>query len=101
MKKLKLIQYIPKEKDIKRLIRDYLTVKGWFHFNIQQSTGAHKGISDLIAIKDRRVLFIEVKGQSKRAKQSNHQIEFQKNIESQGGEYILVRCLEDLIEKGV
>ena len=99
--KLKQINNILKEAEILRLVKDYLTLKGWFWFRIQQGIGVYKGISDLIAIKGGRVLFIEVKGQSKKAKQSNDQIEFEKKIVSHGGEYVLVRYLDDLIQKGV
>ena len=98
---LKPQSYIPKEAEILKLVKDYLTIKGWFWFRIQQGIGAYKGISDLIAIKGGRVLFIEVKGQSKKAKQSNDQIEFEKKIVSHGGEYVLVKYLDDLVKRGV
>jgi len=51
----------------------------------------------MVAIKDGRVLFIEMKKPG-RSKQTENQKIFQANIETMGGEYILVRCLEDLIE---
>ena len=95
-KRLKLKQNKPKisENDIKRQIKDYLNAKGWFNFHVLQGLGAYKGIPDRIAIKDNRVLFIEVKKPT--GKQSENQKLFQDNVENQGGEYILVKCLEDL-----
>ncbi|MFW5887701.1 MAG: VRR-NUC domain-containing protein [Bacteriovoracia bacterium] len=100
-KKLKLKQNKPKitENDVKRVVKDYLSVKGWYHFYILQGMGAFKGIPDIIAIKNGRVLFLEIKKPT--GKQSEHQKEFQKNIEHQGGEYVLVRKLEDLEKHGV
>jgi len=58
--------------------------------------GAYKGIPDIIAIKNGRTLYIEVKRLG--GKQSDHQILFQSNIWAKGGHYILVKCLEDMIE---
>ena len=58
--------------------------------------GAYKGIPDIIAIKNGRTLYIEVKRLG--GKQSDHQILFQSNIWEKGGHYILVKCLEDMIE---
>ena len=85
------------EKDIRRVCRDYLLVKGWFVFHLLQGLGCYPGLTDMVAIKDGRVLFIEYKKPG-RSKQSTNQRIFQVNIERKGGEYILVRCLEDLIE---
>lgn len=99
--KLKSQKPIPSENEIKRLVKDYLTIKGWFHFYNLQGMGAFKGIPDIIAIKNGRVLFIECKTPARGSKQSPAQIEFQKNIEYQGGEYVLVDCLEKLMERGV
>ena len=87
------------ENEIKKLTKDYLNIRGWYHFHILQGMGAFKGIPDIIAIKGGRVLFIECK--TIKGRQSDHQIEFQRNIEYQGGEYVLVDCLEKLIERGV
>ena len=99
MKKLKMQSLIPKENEIKRLVKDYLHIRGWYCFSILQGLGAHKGIADIYAIKNGRAIWIEIK--SPRGRQSADQIEFQKNIEYHGGEYLLVRCLDDLIDKGI
>jgi Holliday junction resolvase len=89
------------ENDVKRQVKDYLSLKGWFHFYNLAGMGAYKGIPDIIAIKGGRVLFIECKRPARGSKQSPAQVQFQDNIEAQGGEYVLVRCLEDLIKANV
>ena len=67
---------------------------GWFHFPILKGLGAYKGICDRIAIKDGKVIFIEVKGLKGRL--SNHQEEFKKNIEAAGGIHITARSYIDI-----
>ncbi|MCK4297762.1 MAG: hypothetical protein KAX28_14035 [Candidatus Marinimicrobia bacterium] len=84
------------ENDIKRQIKDYLSLKRYFHFHILQGLGAYKGIPDIIAIKNNRVLFLEIKRLT--GKQSDYQKQFQVDIEGQGGEYYLIKSLEDLIK---
>lgn len=85
------------EQDIKNQVKDYLSLKGYFHFHILQGLGAYKGIPDRIAIKDGRVLFLEIKKPG--GKQSVEQTIFQNEIGIAGGEYILIKCFEDLINK--
>jgi Holliday junction resolvase-like predicted endonuclease len=80
-------------------VRDYLRIKGWFCFHVLQGLGAYRGISDLIAVKDGRVLFVELK--TARGRQSEHQKEFQTDLEAAGGEYLLCRGVEDLQERGI
>jgi len=84
------------ENDIKKQVKQYLSLKGYFHFHILQGLGAYKGIPDIIAIKNNRVLFLEIKRPGGR--QSDYQKQFQADIEGQGGEYYIVKCLEDLIK---
>jgi len=84
------------ENDIKRQIKQLLSLKGYFHFHILQGLGAYRGIPDIIAIKNNRVLFLEIKRPGGR--QSDYQKQFQADIEGQGGEYYIVKCLEDLIK---
>jgi len=84
------------ESDIKKLTRDYMRIKGWFIFPILQGLGAYKGISDFIAIKAGRTVYIENK--SSVGKQRPGQIDFQADIEAHGGEYFLVDCYEDLVK---
>lgn len=84
------------ENDVKQQVRDYLSIKKWFHFHILQGLGAYKGISDRIAVKEGRVLFLEIKAPG--GKLSNDQKEFQANIENVGGEYYVIHSLEEIME---
>ena len=81
------------EKEIRAQVKEYLTMMGWFVFYILQGTGSYKGIPDLIAVKDGRVVFIELK--TRKGKQSAHQVKFQADVEAHGGEYRIVRSLDD------
>jgi len=85
------------ENDVKKQVKQYLSLKGYFHFHILQGLGAYKGIPDIIAIKNNRVLFLEIKRPGG-GRQSDYQKQFQADIEGQGGEYYIVKCLEDLIK---
>ena len=98
MKKVNIIQYKLKasEADIKQLTWDYMQIKGWFIFPILQSLGSYKGISDYIAIKAGRTVYIETK--SPAGEQRQGQKDFQADIEAHGGEYFLVDCYEDLLK---
>ena len=88
------------ETDIRRQVRDYLRIKGWFCFHVLQGgVGVYRGITDLIAAKDGRVLFIELK--TARGRQSEHQKKFQSDLEAAGGEYVLCRGVDELRERGI
>ena len=84
------------ENDIKLQVKQYLSLKGYFHFPILQGRGAYKGIPDRIAIKNGRTIYLEVKKPG--GIQSPEQIDFEWNITRQKGEYYLIDCLEDLIK---
>lgn len=84
------------EGDIKRQLKDYLSINGWFHFPLTAGLGSYKGIPDRIAVKDGRVLFIEVKRPG--GKQSVNQVIFQNEMGIAGGEYWLIDCWEDIIK---
>ena len=73
-----------------------MQIKGWFIFPILQSMGCYPGITDDIAIKNARVVFIEIKKPG--GKQSQVQKDFQALVEAHGGEYFLVDCYEDLLK---
>ena len=90
---------ITPETLIKRDVKRYLALKGWFCFPILQGLGAHKGIADMIACKDKITIFIEIK--TPRGRQSPDQIIFQQNIEATGNRYMVVRGLDDLINGGI
>jgi Holliday junction resolvase-like predicted endonuclease len=87
------------ESEIRRQVKDYLAAKGWFCFHVLQGLGAYKGITDLIAAKNSRIVFIELK--TKTGKQSDYQKQFQADLEAAGGEYILCRGIDDLMERGI
>ena len=87
------------EADIRRQVRDYLRIRGWFVFHILQGLGCYPGVTDLIAVRDGRIVFIELK--TKTGKQSDYQKQFQSDLEAAGGEYILCRGIDDLIERGI
>lgn len=82
------------EAEIQRQIRDYLRWTGWFVYKNHQSLGSHRGLADLTAIKDGKVVWIEVKAPGGR--QSEHQRRFQEELEAHGGTYILARSVEDV-----
>ena len=83
------------ESSILSAVRQYLRLKGWFVIRIQQGLGCHKGISDLIALKDgQNTLWIEVKTETGRL--SEFQEWFQMDITNHGGTYVVVRSLEDI-----
>ena len=83
-----------KEADILSHVRSYLRWAGWYVIRIQQGLGCHKGVSDLIAVKNGSVYFIEIK--TEKGKMSAYQEEFKTNIEEKGCYYFVVRSLEDI-----
>lgn len=83
------------ETAILRVVAGYLRQRQWFVVRHQQGLGCHKGIADLSATKDSRTVWCEIKTAT--GKQSEYQVEFQYQVESHGGEYIVARCLEDAI----
>lgn len=90
MKKLNIL-----ESDIRKQVKDYLQKTGWLVLYFLQGLGSYSGLSDLCAIKNGRVLWIEIKRPGK-GKQSEKQVEFQQQIESHGGTYIIATGVEDL-----
>jgi Holliday junction resolvase len=87
------------ETDIRRQVTDYLQLRQYFCFYVLQGLGAYKGIPDLIAVKNGRVLFIELK--TPRGRQSDYQRKFQANLEAAGGDYVLCRGVDDLQGRGI
>ena len=87
------------ESDIRAQVRDYLRMKGWFCFHLLAGLGCYPGLSDLVAVKDGRVLFIELK--TKTGRQGKKQKEFEADLTAHGGEYLLCRGIEDLEGEGI
>ena len=84
------------ESDIKRQVKEYLNIMGWYNFPLTAGIGSFPGLPDRIAIKNGRTLYLEIK--IPKGKLSEKQKIFQTNIEKFGGEYYVVRSLEDLIK---
>ena len=87
------------ETAIKKMVKQYLQIKGWFIFPLLAGLGAYRGIADFYIIKDGRGIWLEIK--TERGKQSDHQVKFQADIESHGGEYMVCRDIQELIDIGM
>jgi Holliday junction resolvase len=95
VRKLKASELKIKESDIQRTIKEYLQIKGWLVKKIQQSALSEKGIADLFALKAGRTIWVEVK--TKIGKQSHEQVIFEQDVKSHGGEYLIARSVDDVI----
>lgn len=96
-----------KESEIQSQILDYLKIKHIFHY--RQNTGALetksgrfmrfgcKGSPDIVCIINGRYVGVEVK--ASHGQQSPDQKIFEANLRNAGGDYWLVRSLEELISK--
>lgn len=84
------------ESFIKKAIKDYFDKMGWFHFPLLQGLGSYKGLPDIIACKDGKTLFIEVKTET--GEQTIPQQRFQRNIQRVGCHYIVARSVCDIID---
>jgi hypothetical protein len=94
-----------KESDIQRQILDYLALKRIFHY--RNNSGAFVdsnkhfyrfgalGSPDIICVIAGQYVGIEVK--APKGRQSDHQKEFQKNLEEAGGKYVLAYSLDDVM----
>src|SRR5882762_7269684 len=94
-----------RESDTQRAILDYLALKRIFHY--RNNSGAFKdaqnhfyrfgalGSPDIICVILGIFVGIEVK--APKGKQSEHQVEFQRQLELAGGKYILAYSLDDVI----
>jgi len=97
------------EKDIQKACLDLLTRFGYFCYKInnvgiyKKSSGSYipaqtKGIADIVCHPGHgRTIYIEVK--SEIGRQTESQIEFQKNCERVDIEYWIIRDLDTLIKK--
>lgn len=85
-----------KESVIQTHIKRYLQYKGWFVFKNHQSLGSYKGVSDLTAIKNGVVLWIEVK--TEKGKLSEDQNRFRDDMIHAGGNYFVARSIDDVVD---
>lgn len=88
------------ETDIRRVLVDYMRCKGWFVYHCLAGLGSYPGLSDLVAVKDGRIVHIEVKRPGT-GLQSENQKKFQADLEAAGGEYLIARSIEDLERAGI
>lgn len=91
-----MIAIKPTEKQIRSAIVDLLRCCGWFVFFLQQGLGAYKGLPDLVAVNNGRVVFIEVK--TPHGTQSHHQKAFERRWKECGGEYFLLRSPDEAVD---
>jgi hypothetical protein len=84
------------ETQIKHQIRDYLDLKGIFHFPVLQGLGAARGIPDRLICHHGKFIGLEVKARNGRL--SPHQIQFRDRVEAAGGVYIEARSVDDIIK---
>ena len=79
---------------MKRAVRKHLREQGYFVFPLTGwGMGSHPGISDLCAVREGTVLWIECKSATGRLSPAQEQ--FRADIESHGGTYV-VRTVDDL-----
>ena len=83
------------ETALKRDVKKYLKLKGWFVFHCLQGLGCYPGLSDLIACKDGEVWFIECK--SLKGNMSANQMQFEQDLIDHKCNYLVVRKLEDIM----
>ena len=84
---------------IKREIKRYLGLKGFFIRHIIQGMASYPGIPDLLATKNG--VTIEIEAKAPKGVQSPKQKDYQQMLELHGGRYLLIRSVEDLIEAGL
>lgn len=96
------------EKETQKTILEYLELKNIFHWRQNSGTittsykgkkgfyrfASINGISDIIALKNSKAYFIEVKDVN--GSQNENQKVFQENVEKAGSIYILAKTLEDV-----
>ena len=94
-----------KESELQKSILQYLTLKRVFHY--RNNSGAFKrddghfyrfgalGSPDIVCVIGGQYVGIEVKRPG--GKQSEHQKEFQRNLETAGGKYLLAYSLSDVM----
>jgi len=88
-----------KERDIRKVVVEYLRWQGWVVLYHLQGLGCRPGMPDLQALKAGQCVFVELKTAT--GKQSEAQQRFQAEVEAAGFEYILCRGIEDLDRRGI
>ena len=88
---------VQNETIIRKGITEELRRSGWFViYFLQMGFGQHRGLSDLMCMRDGQVVFVECK--TPEGRQSPEQVQFQKDCERHGVKYILARSVYDVKE---
>ncbi len=88
------------EGDVLREVRAHLRERGWLVLRMSAGIGSHRGLSDLIACREGRVVFLEVKKPTT-GRLSEAQQAFRDDITAHGCEYRVATCTEDLAVAGM
>ncbi len=83
------------ETDIKHAVKDYLDIKGIFSYPILQGIGAYKGLPDMVAHINERVVYLEIK--RPKGKLSEYQDAFRLTCWRDGITYLVIRSLDDIM----
>lgn len=87
-----------REKIIEDKIKDYLFLKGIYHFKVHGSKFMPAGLPDICCCFNGSFLGIEVKRPGAKNEQSEQQKIHERNIIKSGGVYLLVDSLQEVID---
>lgn len=90
-------QFKPKEADITREIRQYLKIRGVWHYKQWQGLGSLPGVADIIGCFKGKYLAIEVKTPGKNP--TPHQQNFLNQVIYAGGLAFVARSVDDVIQR--
>ena len=82
------------ETDLKALIKDYLNVRGIFHYPLTQGLGSYRGLPDRVMHYEGKTHYLETKKAS--GQLSVYQLAFQEQCKADGIPYHVIRSLDDL-----
>ena len=82
------------ETAVKRAVREHLRGQDYFVYPNTAGMGSHPGVSDLCAVREGVVLWIECKSPTGRL--SPKQERFRADVEAHGGTYVVARSVDDL-----
>ena len=85
-----------KETQIKQAVKDYLDLKGIFHYHNLQGIGSYKGLSDMAMHYKGQVHYLELK--TPKGKLSPYQEVFQAQCQADDVPYHVIRTLDDIME---
>jgi len=91
-----MMRKLKPETLIMRQIKQYMEYRGFFVYRNHQSLGSYPGIPDLTALKNGRVVWIEVKRPG--GKISDHQLAFAARVDEQKCEWYCLYSLDDAME---